>query len=132
MKRSIYFFILLAVFWINSCSSGINTGDLYGEWKYLKVEELHDPSQNLSAQEVAEQSPSIRFSEDGKLVIMWGGKILSHGKFKMEGNIIRYTEDLPGGTTRPIPFLIKEINSKKLVFETMAQESTRITAEKID
>jgi hypothetical protein len=62
---------------------------------------------------------------------MWGGKLLSYGTFRMEDNMIRYKEVLEGGTTREFPFLIKKISENRLVFETMEQDATRITAERI-
>ena len=59
---------------------------------------------------------------------MWGGKRLSHGKFRMEDSMIRYKENLEGGTTREFPFLIKEITNDKLVFENLIEGFSAFTS----
>lgn len=120
--------ILIAVLFIAACTRNIKPGELYGKWNYIRVENPKNAEESLSEQEVAEQAPYIEFSENGSLVIMWGGKKLSSGKFKMEGDIIRYTESLPGGVKRPIPFAVKKLTADELVFETLEQDYTRITA----
>jgi hypothetical protein len=112
-----------------SCGSPVSPEELYGTWKYIKVEHPYkNPPELMPEAEVKAASASIRFTKDSSLVIMWGGSRLSHGKFRIEDKMIRYTENLPGGTTREFPFLVKELSAKKLVFETMEQDASRITA----
>lgn len=119
--------IVLLVF--TSCSNTIKQEELYGRWNYLKVNNAN-PQDTLPDGELQLQSPAIIFNNKQDLVIEWGGKILSSGKFRMEGKIIRYTEDLPGGQKREFPFLIKSLNRKELVFQTMEQNTTTVTAKK--
>ena len=124
---------IAAVLLTFSCMQGINPRDLYGEWKYVKVDNRnHNFSDSVTSLELAEQSPSITFSEQGDLIIMWGGKQLSAGKFRLEGNIIRYTENLPDGKVREFPFLIVDLSVNELVFQTMEREVTYITAKKVN
>jgi uncharacterized membrane protein len=59
---------------------------------------------------------------------MWGGKVLSHGKFKTDGKNIRYTETLPDGKTREFPFWVMKLTDKEIVFETMGADGSRVTA----
>jgi hypothetical protein len=101
---------------------------LYGQWNYIKVESPSNPEENLTEEELLEQVPSISFTADHNLTIMWGGKRLSYGKYRIEGNLIRYTENLGGGRTREFPFLVSKLTDKELVFETMEQNATRVTA----
>jgi hypothetical protein len=77
-----------------------------------------------------EQSPNIRFTKNDSLVITWGGKILSHGKFTIDGNNISYKEDLTDGKSRTFPFYVSKITPKDLIFETLGEEGTRVTAVK--
>lgn len=120
-------FLLLA-----SCTKSVKPEQLYGEWKYIKVENPNQyPPVTMPEEEVKAENASIMFTKNHDLIIMWGGKRLSHGKFRMENDMIRYKENLPGGTTREFPFLIKEITSDRLVFETMEHDLTRITAQKL-
>jgi hypothetical protein len=116
------FFILLS-----SCSKDIEPKDLQGRWNYIKVEN-RDPQDALPDGELEMQSPAIVFSRDNDLLIEWGGKKLSSGKFRMDGKMIRYTEDLPGNQKREFPFLIKSLSETELVFQTMEQNSTTVTA----
>lgn len=114
-----------------SCSSTIKPEDLYGEWKYVSILDVYNPSESTTAEEIAANSPSINFDKNNKLVIIWGGKPLSHGKFKMEGKMIRYTENLPGGKFREFPFLVSKLTKEELIFETMDKEAIRVTARRI-
>lgn len=127
MLQKFRFFLLLGFLCV-SCSRSLQLEDLYGEWKYVKVETPKNAEENVSAEELAELTPSIHFSRENDLVIMWGGKRLSHGKFRIEGRMIRYKEYLGEGKTREFPFLVSKITATELVFETMNRESTRVTA----
>lgn len=119
------------IFCLVSCSSEIKKEDLVGEWQYLKILNVRNPVESTSAEEIAAQQPSIRFTPNNDLIIEWGGKQLSHGKFRVEGKLIRYSEQLSKGKTREFPFLVSELTADRLVFETMESEATRITAKKI-
>jgi len=112
-----------------SCSNAINEDQLYGRWNYISVENFNPP-ESLSREELIAQSPSITFSKNNKLVIEWGGKQLSHGTYRMDGKMIRYTESLESGRKREFPFLINELGDKVLVFQTMEQNYTRVKAKK--
>ena len=114
---------------LTSCSNTIKPEELYGRWNYVKVDNAN-PQDTLPDGELELQSPAIIFNNKQDLIIEWGGKTLSSGKFRMEGKMIRYTEDLPDGQKREFPFLIKSINEKELVFQTMEQSATTVTARK--
>ncbi len=122
---------LLTVFF-SGCFSSVSPEQLYGGWEYTKIESpRQDPPYVMPGDQLKEQSPSIAFSKDNDLRIRWGGKILSNGKFRLEDKIIRYKENLPGGKTREFPFLIKKLTETEIVFETMEQDFTRVTARKM-
>lgn len=128
MKINI-FFISLSALVLASCSNAIDEDQLYGRWNYIAVENFN-PTDSLSRDELTAQAPAIVFSIDNKLVIEWGGKQLSHGTYKMDGKMIRYTEFLEGGGKREFPFLINELGDKVLIFQTMEQNYTRVKAKK--
>ncbi len=121
---------VVAVFLLlSSCSKNIESKDLYGRWNYVKVENTN-PQDTLPDGELEFQSPAIIFDKNNNLIIEWGGSKLSSGKYKTDGQMIRYTEDLPGGQKREFPFLIKSLSANELVFQTMEQNSTIVTARK--
>ena len=133
MKVNPFLIVLVSVLVLSAaCTKSVKPEQLYGEWKYVKVE---NPNQNpplvMPDEEVIAENPSIKFSRSNDLVIMWGGKRLSYGKFRMEDSMIRYKENLEGGATREFPFLITEITDDKLVFQTMEHDFTRITAQRV-
>jgi len=112
-----------------SCKPAIKSSDLYGTWKYVKVENPNEnPPDSVKHNELTAQSPFIKFTKSDSLIITWGGVVLSHGKFKMDGMNINYTENLSDGTTRKFPFYISKITDKDLVFETLGEHGTRVTA----
>lgn len=114
---------------LNGCNYFTSQKDIIGEWKYIEVKTLHgDPKDEVSEDELKSLSPSIVFSKQGDLKIIWDKKLLSSGKYILEGNIIRFTEKLPDGKTRQFPFLIVDLDSHTLKFQTMVQDPTIVTA----
>jgi hypothetical protein len=112
-----------------SCGPAVKPENLYGKWKYIKVENPNaTPPDSVSSQDLAIQMPAIQFSKNNDLVIIWGGKVLSHGKFRTEGQNIQYTEKLADGKTRTFPFWVTKLTDKDLVFETKGADGSRVTA----
>lgn len=122
--KSLYISLFL---FFTSCSGSIEQKDIYGRWNYIKVVNA-DPEDITSDLELKQASPAIIFTETNDLIIEWGGKQLSKGKYKLDGKMIRYTESLAGGRTREFPFLINQINEKELIFQTMEKNYTIVTA----
>lgn len=121
--------IILTIILFTSCSGSVKPEQLQGTWDYVRVDNSN-PEDSLTTNEIKLQRPSITFSPNSDLIIEWGGKQLSHGKFRLEGRMIRYTELLDGGQKREFPFLIKTITDSALVFVTMEQTYTKVTAVK--
>jgi len=128
-----YTLLLLAVLLLlfGSCGTSVKPDNLYGKWKYIKVENPNaNPPDSVSSADLAAQAPSIQFSKNNDLIINWGGKVLSHGKFRTEGQNIQYTETLADGKTRAFPFWVSKLTDKELVFETKGADGSRVTAVK--
>lgn len=117
------------IIFVTSCSKTIDIKDLQGKWNYISIKNA-DTEDIITDAEVKIQNPSIFFSSNNDLIIEWGAKQISHGKFRLEGKIIRYTEFLEDGRTREFPFLIIELNESDLVFQTMEKNFTRVSAKK--
>ncbi|HTI58268.1 hypothetical protein [Mucilaginibacter sp.] len=108
----------------------LKSGDLYGKWKYIKVENPYShPPDSVKNEELQVQKPYILFSKDS-LQIWWGGGILSRGSYKVEGDSIRFTEIMTDGKTREFPFIVTKLAGKYLVFETSGEDGSRVTAVK--
>lgn len=108
----------------------LKSGDLYGKWKYIKVENPYShPPDSVKSEELQVQKPYILFSKDS-LQIWWGGGILSRGSYKVAGDSIRFTEIMSDGKTREFPFIVTKLAGKDLVFETRGEDGSRVTAVK--
>ena len=117
------------LFFLFSCNPAIKPAEFYGKWKYIKVEHPHaSPPDSLSSAEIKASAPYIQFSQNDELVIMWDSKVLSHGKFIIDGHNLVYTETMPDGKTRTFPFWVSELTDKDLVFETKGEDGSRVTA----
>jgi hypothetical protein len=115
----------------SSCKPAITSGQLYGKWKYIKVENPNEnPPDSIPDYQLIEQAPYIKFTQADSLIIVWGGKVLSHGKFTVSGSNIDFKEDLPDGKKRQFPFLVSRLTKKDLIFETSGIDGTRVTAVK--
>jgi len=76
------------------------------------------------------QSPTIEFTRSNDLIMVWGGEVLAHGKFRIDGDKIQFNQVLDGGQTREFPFYVIELKDKTILFETKGDEATRVTAVK--
>ncbi len=116
---------------LTACSSPIKPENLYGKWKYIKVTNPNRiPTDSVTSAELQIQAPYIQFTKNDSLIIYWGGKVLSHGTFKLDGSNIRYKEILADGKTRAFPFWVSKLTEKDLIFETSGEDGSRVTAVK--
>jgi len=123
--------VLLACFGIaTSCKPGVNSGELYGKWDYIKIEHPNGDRPDMAAAELKQHGASIELMKDSTFVISWDGKPLSHGKFTTDGEKIQINEDLPDGTTRSFAFYITKASATEITFETKGDEKSRVTAVK--
>lgn len=121
----------LAVIAISGCSRSVKSEEMYGVWKYIQVE---NPNQGTitPAEEIEVNEPSIRFSPGNKLKMIWGGKVLSEGTYRIAYPVIEYRENLNEKGSRDIKFLIKKFEDNILVFQTMEADAVRVTARKVN
>lgn len=126
MKK--YIFALAIAAFFTACTPGLSPERLYGTWNYTRVEKPKSPGDSVTRFDIAEQKPSIVFNKDNTLQIYWGGKILSHGKYTTAGMDIKYKEDLGEGKTRDFPFSVSELTDKKIIFETLGEDGSKVTA----
>ena len=114
-----------------ACGPSLNPDNLYGKWTYTKLE---SPGANPPSAEpdwkLQMDKPSIEFSKNNELTIYWGGKVLSHGTFTIDGKNIRYKQVLADGRTNEFPFYVTQFDGKEMVFETLGKEGSRVTAVK--
>ena len=129
LKATLPVFIVTLLL-LAACNLGINKDTLYGDWKYIKIDKPNsdDASDTVTTAELVANSPYISFSKNNELTIHWGGKVLSHGSFNVSGKNINYTEQLPGGKKRSFPFWVSQLDDKTIVFETLGNDGSRVTA----
>lgn len=129
-KSSLYLFLFFLLFF-SACKRSITPEDLYGKWKYIKLE---NPNLNPPITEpdwkLKMEAPYIAFKKNNELVMYWNGQVLAHGKFRVEGNNIQFKETLADGQTREFPFYVTEFTDKEMVFETHGDDGARVTAVK--
>lgn len=131
IKNKLFLFSVTICILFAACKSSIKPEQLYGKWKYLKIENTDVRStNNVTSEQLEAESPYIQFSKNDSMLIIWGGRILSHGSYKLDGNNIRVKEILPGGKTRDFPFIISQLDDKNLIFETTGDDGARVTAVK--
>lgn len=126
---TLYLFAIILL--ASSCTAGLNKDQLYGKWKYVKVGVPDSsPPDTVTTAELEEKKPNIEIKPDGNLTITWGGKVLSHGTYKLSGKNINYHEALPDGKFRDFPFYVLELTDKQITFETTGEDHSRVTAVK--
>ncbi len=112
------------------CKHAVTATDLYGKWNYTRLEHpKQSPPGVMPTAELREQAPYIEFTKDS-LRMVWGGQLLSHGTFTVDGTNINYKEILAEGSTRSFPFYISSFKDKTMVFETMGDDASKVTVVK--
>lgn len=111
-----------------SCQLSIKPETLCGKWKYLKIENNSVAStNNVTPEQLQSEEPYIKITKDS-LMIWWGGQVLTHGTYKIDGNKIQFREIQPGGKIREFPFIVSKLDEKNLVFETKGDDGSKVTA----
>lgn len=130
LTRSIPLFTIIGILF-TSCGPSLNSENLTGRWNYIKLE---TPNTNPPSEEpdwkLKMDKPSIEFTKNNELTIYWGGKVLSHGTFTIDGKNIHYKQVLADGRSNEFPFHVTEFTGKQMVFETLGKEGSRVTAVK--
>ncbi|MDB4926886.1 hypothetical protein [Mucilaginibacter sp.] len=130
MSKNIPLIILCSIFLV-SCKPSVKPEDLYGKWKYIRVQNPNaNPPDSVNAMTLREQAPYIQFTIKDSLLIFWDGKVLSHGTFRMDGRNIIVKEILADGKTREFPFYVEELTDKRLIFSTKGTDGSEVTAVK--
>ncbi len=130
IKSSFYIFIATLLLFLASCKPAIKPEDLYGKWKYTKIEHPNDDPAVMPAEQLNSVSPYIEFSKNNTYLIMWGGRVISHGKFKPDGRNIQITETLADSSTRNFPFWVSELSDSQIIFQSTGENSSKVTAVK--
>jgi hypothetical protein len=131
LKPFIYTPAILLTLFLASCKLPIKPDQLYGKWKYIKVERPDaNPPDSVSASDLKYQAPYIEFKQSGDYAIIWGGKVLSHGTFTTNEQNIKCREILENGTIREFPFWVTELTDKKIVFQNTGTDRSKVTAVK--
>lgn len=122
--------VLLGTVLLSACKHGVTATDLHGRWNYIKVQNPNQgPPNEVPGDELKDKAPYIEFKGDS-LRMVWGGKLLSHGTYTVDGSNIQYKEILSGGSTRVFPFYISSFEDKTMVFETLGEEASKVTVVK--
>ncbi|MGY3211008.1 hypothetical protein [Mucilaginibacter sp. HD30] len=122
--------ILLGSLLLSACKHTVTATDLYGKWNYTKIENPGQTTPGVSALELKQQAPYIEFTQADSLRMFWGGKLLSHGTFAVDGTNIQYKEILPDGSTRSFPFYISNFKDGSMIFETLGKDVSKVTVVK--
>jgi hypothetical protein len=120
--------ILLSL--LASCQLSIKPEALYGKWKYVKIENNSVANtNNVTSEQLQSEEPYIKFTRDS-LMIWWGGQVLTHGTYKIDGDKIQFKEIQADGKIREFPFIVSKLDDKNLVFETKGDDGSKVTAVK--
>ena len=128
MKNSLLIMVFFAVLF-TACKPNVKPENLYGTWKYTRLENPNNPADSASYYKLHSNSPSIRFSKSDSLIIIWSDTVLLKGKFTVDGSNINFS-GLSGGRSTQFPFIVSELTDKKIVFETEGTDGSRVTAVK--
>jgi len=131
MKNALLITATLICLFAAACTSGLDTKQLEGKWKYVKVGVPNSsPPDTVTTADLEENKPYIEIKADGNYNIMWGGKLLSHGSYKISGKNLNMHELLADGKSRDFPFFVSTLTDKQITFETVDKGGSQVTAVK--
>lgn len=130
-KLSVCIVVILLAF--TACKTAIKPKAVVGKWDYVKVSNPYsnNPDDTVSTRTLAEKAPYLTLSANGDLIIVSEGKILSHGKYRVENNNIEVTEHLADGKIRNFTFYVTKLTDNEITFETKEDDAVRVTAKKV-
>lgn len=132
MMKNLTLFLAAFSLVLTACTSNLKPEKLYGKWKYTRVQNPHAvPPDSLKQYELDEQQPYIVFGKGNTVEINWGGKVLSKGTFTTNGGNIIIQDKLPDGKTREFPFYVSKLDDKQIIFESMGESGSKVTAVKV-
>ena len=132
-KSRKYIVLLTLILAFAACKPSLTTPALTGKWKYMKVEHPNaNPPDTMKKSELDEVIPYIQFTPEMKWVIVWGGRYLSHGTYTLDGSNMKMHEVLADGKTRDFVFTVSEFTESKIVFETIGEDGSKVTALKAE
>ncbi|OOQ59196.1 lipocalin family protein [Mucilaginibacter pedocola] len=127
MKKVLFAIISISAL-LASCKPALTPEQLYGTWNYTRVEKPKSPGDSLTRFDIAEKKPHIVFNQNNTIEIYSDGKVLSHGSYTIAGRDINYKEDLGDSKIRDFPFAVSELTDKKIIFETLGEGGSKVTA----
>jgi len=131
MKKELLAITATIALFTVACTGNLDSQKLYGKWNYVKVGVPNSsPPDTVTTAELQESKPYIEIKPDGNLNIFWGGKLLSHGTYKISGKNLNVHELLPDGKSRDFPFYVSSLTDKRITFETLDKDGSRVTAVK--
>jgi hypothetical protein len=131
MKKALLIVTATIALFAAACTGSLDAQLLYGKWKYVKVGVPNSsPPDTVTTAELQESKPYLEIKPDGKFSIMWGGKLLSHGTYKISGKNLNVHEILLDGTSRDFPFYVSSLTDKQITFETLDKDGSRVKAVK--
>ena len=124
--------ILSGIFFsCSACKPALKSEALIGKWKYVKVETPQaSPPDSIKKVVIEQASPYITFSKNDSVKIIWSDSVLSHGTYRLSGNNIQVKEILAGGKSREFPFYISKLDKNNLIFESLGEDGSKVTAVK--
>lgn len=127
MKHFYLYTLSLFLLVLAACKPSVTPEALYGKWKYTGLESKKDNPTTVQYKLKLEQ-PTVEFTKKDSLIMVWGGEVLAHGKFRIDGNKILFNQELGGGKKYEFPFFVNELSDKQIVFETKGEDATKVTA----
>jgi hypothetical protein len=128
LKRSLYFFVPVLLF-MAACKPSVTPEALYGKWTYTSLESRKDDPVTTK-NKLQLQKPTVEFTRKDSLIMVWGGEVIAHGKFRTDGNKIMFNQELEGGRKYEFPFVVDELTDKQITFETKGDDATKVEAVK--
>lgn len=129
LKQALLILSGIALVFLSACKTSVSPENLRGKWNYIKVFKPDaSPPDSVSTMEIEEMKPYIEFSGDNKLQITWGGEVLSKGTYVVNGSNLNFTEVFADGTKRSFPFYVSKLTDKEIIFETVGEDGSRVTA----
>ncbi|HEY0244878.1 MAG TPA: hypothetical protein VGC01_04890 [Mucilaginibacter sp.] len=131
MKKIFLYLPALFLLLFTACKQAVKPEDLYGKWKYVKLENPNSNPPHIEPDwKLKMEQPYIEFTKNNDLVMYWNKEVLAHGKFRTDGDKIQFKEVLAGGQTREFPFYVTEFKDNTMIFETRGEDATRVTVVK--
>jgi hypothetical protein len=132
LKHCFYILTFLTICLLVACKPAVTPDQLYGRWKYTKIEIPTAPQYTDDAKSYLVDPTSIQFLKDSTVEIITPSQVQFRGHFTDDGYNLHVNGKYNDGSTAKMELWVMKLTKKEFVFKIDGQNPWIVTTVKND